>query len=543
MTVSTSSSAPGNALAPDDLLAALQSPEVYPYAPERIDLVQTHISIVALAPPYVYKVKKPVDFDFLDFSTLAERRHFCQREVELNRRLCAPIYEGVVPISQTDAGLRLEDDSNVVEYAVKMKYLEHEHFLNQKSQRDQLTRADLDRVVDALTAFYAERDPTPEIAAAGRTARIKENTDENFEQTADHVGTLLSRPAFEAIRYATDRFYDQHALLLNRRRAHGHIVDAHGDLRLEHIHLTPEHACIYDCIEFNERFRHIDVANDIAFLAMDLDVHGHPDLARYVVRRMTDALDDPELPRLVDFYKNYRAFVRGKVKGLQSTEPEIPADERAESQRRARRFYQWALRYSVSGSRPLIIVVMGGVGTGKSTQANALGEALGWDVVSSDRVRKSIAGVPLYERADDATREQLYTTEMSRKTYGRLIDTAVEHGRNGRGLVLDATFSRRAYRDRLRERLAEAQIPHVFVELTADPGTLKQRLAAREGASDVVSDARLPDFEMLMARYEAPDALEDPFHIHASADADPEDTTTDILKHLVRLKRKPASEA
>ncbi len=543
MTVSTSPSASGNTLAPDDLLAALQSPDGYPYRPERIELVQTHISIVALAPPYVYKVKKPVDFDFLDFSTLDERCHYCEREVELNRRLCAPIYEGVVPISQTNAGLRLEDDSNVVEYAVKMKYLDHAHFLDQTSQRGELRRADLDRVVNKLTAFYDERDPTPEIAAAGRTARIKENTDENFEQTADHVDTLLSRPAYDAIRYATNRFYDQHARLLNRRRAGGHIVDAHGDLRLEHIHLTPDHVCIYDCIEFNERFRHIDVANDIAFLAMDLDVHGRPDLARYVVRRMSEALDDPELPRLVDFYKNYRAFVRGKVKGLQSAEPEIPAGERAESQRRARRFYQWALRYSVSGSHPLVIVVMGGVGTGKSTQANALGEALGWEVVSSDRVRKSIAGVPLYERADDATREQLYTSEMSQKTYDQLIDTAVEYGQDEHGIVLDATFSRRAHRDRLRERLAEEEIPHVFVELTADPDTLKQRLAAREHKADVVSDARLPDFDMLMARYEPPDALEDPFHIHASADADPNETTTSILKHLVRLKRRPIPEA
>ncbi len=528
-------------IALDALIAALKDPATYPYEPESIEIVQTHISVVALAPPYVYKIKKPVDFGFLDFSTLEQRQHFCAREIELNRRLCADIYERVVPISRVGDGLRLERDANPVEVAVKMRMLDPEHFLHHQLNRGALSTDDLDRVMDRLEAFYAERAPSAEVAAAGRTARIKENTDENFAQAADHVGTLLSEPAFETIRYATDRFLDHHARLLNERRAGGCIINGHGDLRLEHIHCTPERVCIYDCIEFNDRFRHLDVANDLAFLAMDLDTNGRADLSRYIIRAMSRRLGDPDLPLLADFYKSYRAFVRGKVAGLRSEDPEIPETDRAASQDEARRLYQWALRYGVAGSKPMVVIVMGRVGTGKSTQAQALGDALGWPVASSDRVRKSLAGVPVHERADAETRKQLYAEAMTAKTYAALFDRAEAQIEAGEGIVLDATFSKRRHRDALRERLQTVEGAHVFVELTAPDSVIQQRLDAREQSPEPeqASDARREDFDMLSSRYEAPDALEDPFHIHASAQASPTATTTDILKHLARLAPEP----
>ena len=542
MTAPTRTDVSDSAPLADELLACLEDPDAYPHGPDAVEIIQTHISYVAIAPPYVYKVKKPVDFGFLDFSTLDRRKHYCEVEVELNRRLCPSIYEGVVPISRTDAGLVLESDANVVEFAVKMRKLSDEGFSDARLQRGALTTDDLDRVAARLQAFYEARTSSPEIAAAGRTERLRVNTDENFEQTEEHIGTLLSRPAYETLRYATDRFYDQHALLLNRRRAEERIIDAHGDLRLEHVHLTPERVCIYDCIEFNERFRHIDLANDVAFLAMDLDLHGRPDFANHFVRRMTRGLKDPELPRLVDFYKSYRAYVRGKVEGMRSLEEEVPPDERANSERRARTAYQWALRYMVAGSHPVVIAVMGRVGTGKSTQAETLAEALGWEAINSDHVRKQQAGVPLHERGDDATRDRLYTQEMTEATYEALFDAATERAENGQSTVLDATFSRRRHRDALRERLQAADVPYVFVELVANDATLKRRLRAREQADGIVSDARLEDFEMLIRRYEAPNALEDARHIQVRSDDDPETTTLEMLKHLVRLKPDPATE-
>ena len=540
MTAPTQPDAPDTVPAAQELIDFLRDPASYPDAPDEVAIVQTHISYVALAPPYVYKVKKPVDLGFLDFTTLYRRRHYCGQEVRLNRRLCDAIYEGVVPISRTPTGLALEDDTNVVEVAVKMRKLPDAGFADARLHRGDLTTQDLDRVAARLQAFYEARQSTPEIAAAGRTTQLRVNTDENFTQTEDHVDTLLSRPAYDTIRYATNRFYDQQGDLLNRRRAGGHIVDAHGDLRLEHVHLTAERVCIYDCIEFNERFRYIDVANDIGFLAMDLDLHGRPDLANHLVYHMVRSLRDPDLPRLVNFYKCYRAYVRGKVEGMRSLEHEVPPDEQAQSKQRARAAYQWALRYTIAGSQPLVIAVMGRVATGKSTVAQALADALGWTAVNSDRVRKEQAGVPLQERGDASTRGELYTKEMTEQTYAALFNTAVEHAQSGQGTVLDATFSRRAHRDALRNRLRDAEIPYVFVELTADDETLRARLRQRDESQGVVSDARLDDFEMLNARYEAPNALEDARHIHVDSKDDLEATTRAALQHLVRLRPEPA---
>ncbi len=531
-------------MAPSKSIAALRDalskPSVYPHAPNEVTLRQTHISIVALVPPWVYKVKKPVELGFLDFSSLEKRRTYCEEEVRLNRRLCEHTYEGVVPIVDTGDGLRVDpahggDETDIVEYAVKMRYLDPEQFLDARLARGEATASDVDRVARTLCAFYKERTSGPEIATAGWIENLRENTDENFEQTTDQVGTALSQPAYDALRYYTDRFYDQKAALLHRRRAGGLVVDGHGDLRLEHVHLTKDRVCIYDCIEFNERFRHLDVANDVAFLAMDLDFQGRPDLALRLVDRIAETLGDPELNQIIDFYKCYRAYVRGKVEGMRAAEDEISDEEREASRTQARRHYQWALRYAVAGSDPLVIVVFGRSGTGKSTQAAALADDLGWTHLSSDRVRKQHAGLPLDKRASEAERERLYSADMTERTYRTLQQRAVERGREHRGTVLDATYSDPDRRNDLRTALRAADIPYAFVELQAPDEMLRERLATRSADSATASDARVEDFDMLDARYQPPTALEDPFHVRVDTEDAPEETTLAILKALIRL--------
>lgn len=521
------------------LREALSTPAAYPHEPAQIEFKQTHISLVALVPPWVYKIKKPVSLTFLDFSTLARRRHFCEAEVRLNRRLAPDTYEGVVPIIETDEGLRVEGDPDsgrgtVVEVAVKMRYLEPAQFLDARLARGAASAADIDRVVRTLCEFYRSRPSTPEVAEAGRIRRLRAVTEENFAEAEGHVGSLLSRPAHEALQFYADRFYDQYAGLLHRRRAGGFIVEGHGDLRLEHVHRTDERVAIVDCTEFNEAFRHLDVANDVAFLAMDLDVHGHPDLSRRFVKRMAKGLGDSDLHHLIDFYKSQRAQVRGKVGGLRAAEAEVPPRERGRSRAQARRHYQWALRYAVAGSAPFVVVIMGRPGTGKSTQAQAVAQALGWPHLASDRIRKAHAGVPLHGRADTATRERLYTDALTEAVYGTLQARALQRARRHRGTVLDATFSRFAQRDQLRSALRAADVPYVFVELTAEDDTLKRRLRRRSSETATASDARARDFKMLAERYEAPDALEDPRHVQIGTTGAPADTTLEILKTLIR---------
>jgi len=511
---------------------------VYPHEPEDLKIEQTHISVVAVVPPWVYKFKKPVDLGFVDFSSLEKRLHYCHEEVRLNKRLCPEIYDGVVPLVRKQEGVRVDpwnETGEVVDYAVKMRYVDTNQTLEARLKSKEATTVHIDRIARCLCAFYRETTATPEAAEAGWPEQIRMNIDENFEQTEAHVGSVFSRPAYDALWYYFDRTLDQRSSLFHKRRANGRVIEGHGDLRLDHAHLTEERVCILDCIEFNDRFRQLDVANDVAFLAMDLDVAGHSSLAQRFVDQVAEGLNDPDLRTLQPFYKAYRAHVRAKVEAIRAADEAVQEEDRQESYQLARMHARWALRYAVSGGAPLVVVVMGRPATGKSTHATWLAESLGWTHIASDRVRKRIAGVSLDERAEKATRDVLYTDEMSRKTYESLREQAVERGRQKKGTVLDATYSSVQRRNRLRSALQASELPYVFVELTAPDDVLRERLKARSDESPTASDARLEDFDTLRERYEAPNALEDARQVRIDATQPPSDTRRTLLKTLIRL--------
>lgn len=519
-----------------DLIPFLSDPASYPHRPATVRIVQTHISIVAIASPFVYKIKKAVDFGFLDFSTLEKRRHFCEEEIRLNRRLCARIYDAVVPIRRREGRLVFGEDGEVVDYAVRMHELDERYFLHHLLAAGMLTARHIDRVVGALSVFYHRQSPLPERAAWGRVEALRISTDENFEQTARYVGDSISRPAYEFIRGYVDHFYDTHAGLLEQRCAEGRIIDGHGDLRLEHIHAGPEGLCIYDCIEFSERLRAIDVASDIAFLAMDLDYSGRHDLARYIIAEMARALGDATIDRVIDFYAGYRAYVRAKVESMRSEETEIPQKERTQSRDRAKRYFQLALRYAVFGAGPAVVVVMGRVGVGKSTLAGALGEALGWEVASSDRTRKEQAGLPLHEHTPPDTRTWLYAPERTEAVYAALRQRAVDRTLLSAGTVLDATYGRRAEREALLLALP-IRVPVVFLEAVAGDAVIRQRLEARSSEAGVISDARLEDMATLNVRYEAPGTDEAPHVVQLESNAPLEKVVEHALHKLLRAHK------
>jgi aminoglycoside phosphotransferase family enzyme/predicted kinase len=537
MTDATTTMPRGDAQAEQErLLPFLLNPQSYPHRPRSVRLVQTHASFVFIAPPFVYKVKKPVNFGFLNFSTLEQRRQFCEREVALNRRLCPDAYLGVVPISTRAGRFVLGEGDTVAEYAVQMRKLSARHFLDQLVERDAVTARDMDRIAGVLKQFYEAQHPTEEVESWGRVEQLRISTDENFRQTREFIGHTISRPAFETIRSYTDRFYARHKALFASRIKERRIRDCHGDLHLEHIHLTPRALHIYDCIEFNDRFRYVDVASDAAFLAMDLDYEGRPDLARHFAARMASALKDEGMPRLMDFYKCYRAYVRGKVESLHSVAHAAPEQEREASAGRARRYFRLALQYAVAGSRPLALAVMGRIASGKSTLARALGAELGWEVHSSDSIRKQMAGFPLYERSSTGARRRLYSQAMTGKTYDRLLAIADSQLKQGHSVIIDATFARRAHRALLAARLGKHGLAWQLLEAQASNAVVKQRLRAREAKPDEVSDARLEDFAQLTSLYEPPAEL-------AAAQCTPirtagllDQTVTRALQALARIQ-------
>src|SRR5437764_513430 len=474
--------------AQERLIAFLESPESYPHSPAEVRLMQTHISWVFIASPFVFKVKKPMELGFLDFSTLEKRRHFCQRELDLNRRLCPDIYLGVVPIYERASGFSFNAEGEIAEYSVKMRQLQSGWLLSQLLAKGLVGEKEIKRVICCLHRFYESEKPDPEIEVWGTPEKLKISTDENFVQVEPFIGRTISPVAFETIRHFTNQFYaGNEELFLERIKEH-RILDCHGDLHLDHIHLTPEAITIFDCIEFNDRFRFIDIANDVAFLAMDFDFEGRSDLGNPLLRNAAREFQDGGMLKVANFYKCYRAFVRGKVESIQATEKETTNPQEHEQQ--AARYFRLALQYAVAGSGPLVLVLMGGVGTGKSTIAKRLASELNWPVLSSDEIRKRLAGVSLTQRTPPELRVKIYSAQMTQHTYKKLIKDGLavigcSRDRRSRpltrvGVVLDATFSTRALREFLRDQCKKASVRFQFVELEVDPEEIKERLKGRD---------------------------------------------------------------
>ncbi len=327
------------------LQKALLNPEIYPGHPPRIKFMETHISLLFLTGNHVYKIKKPVNFGFLDFTSLAKRKLFCEEEVKLNRRLSPGIYLGVVRITEEGGRIHLEGRREPVEYAVKMKQIPEEKLMDKLLEKRQVTPKMVEAVSEKLVQFYFAAETNDHIKSFAKPERVKQDTDENFAQTEKYVDVTIPRKVYEEVKNRTNNFFRTNGKIFERRIASDRIRDCHGDLRLEHI-FWGEEISIFDCIEFNQRFRYTDVAADIAFLAMDLDYHGREDLSDHLVHAYVGESGDFELMEVLDFYKCYRAYVRGKVESFRLDDPHIPEGEKKEALKRAQKYFSLASRYA-----------------------------------------------------------------------------------------------------------------------------------------------------------------------------------------------------
>lgn len=487
------------------VIQALLSPQVYSHPVARVSLLQTHISYVLLAGEYVYKVKKPVNFGFLDFSTLARRRYYCHQEVMLNRRLCPEVYLGVVPITEADGDFALAGRGRVVDYAVQMKRLPEERMMHRLLARGEVTEAMVAAVADRLAEFHQRAAAGPHIDRYGGLGTVRRNWRENFQQTEPYIGVTISPEDHARLRDYVRSFLRRYRRLFQRRLREGRIRDCHGDVRAEQVCFV-DGICIFDCIEFNRRFRYCDVASEVAFLAMDLDYFDRPDLATAFVRRYAQVADDPELMLLVDFYRCYRAYVRGKVESFRLDQPEIGQKEKEAVVARARRYFDLAVAYAGQPQRPWLIITCGLVGTGKSTVAAALAERLPLTVVTSDVVRKELAGISPTEHRRVAFGQDIYSPEFTRRTYQAMMARAWRHLTRGASVVLDATFGQQWQRE-WAQRLAQAAgADFLCVECVASEQEIRRRLAERQGDATSVSDA---DWSIYQAQRQALEPLEE----------------------------------
>ncbi len=327
-----------------EMVQALLDPKAYPDAPQRVELVQTQMSFVFLTDNYVYKVKKPVNLGYLDYTT-PERRHFyCQQEVELNRRLCPDVYLGIVPITRDKGNILTGGQGEVIEYAVKMRRLPQGAMMDVLLANNQVSPEMVGSVARRLAEFHQKAETNASISTFGNLNTIIQNTDENFTQTEKYIGITISREKYQHIKEYTDSFIKENASLFHKRIAGGRIRNCHGDLHAAHI-CFHNGICIYDCIEFNDRFRYCDVASEVAFLAMDLDHYGRTDLSRSFVTAYVRWSRDKELSQLLNFYKCYRAYVRGKVESFKLDDPHISEEEKAIVLTIAKSYFELAESY------------------------------------------------------------------------------------------------------------------------------------------------------------------------------------------------------
>lgn len=483
-----------------ELIRGLLDPAAYPYPVGKVELVQTHISYVFLAGDFVYKIKKPVNFGFLDFTTLAKRRYYCRQEVILNRRLCPEAYLGVVRVAWQGGRLRLEGRGKAVEYAVKMRRLPADRMMNTLLAAGKVSPSMVEAVAERLADFHGRAATSPAIARYGAWA-IRIAWEEHFDQWAPFIGDTITADQDRYLRAYVRSFFLRQRPLLERRVQQGRIRDCHGDVRSESVCFV-DGICIFDCIEFNRRFRYTDVAGDIGFLAMDLDFHGRPGLADVLVRHYARAAADPEALDVIGFYKCYRACVRGKVESFRLDQAEVSAEEKEQARSAARRYFRLACQYAAEQPPPLLLITCGLVATGKTMLAQALGEAAGISVVSSDLVRKELAGLAPRERRFEPFGKGIYSSRFTQRTYKALLERAGLALAEGRSVIIDATFAQRHHRQRARELAQAMGARFLCLECRAEEDVIRHRLEERLRAGRDASDARWEIYEAQRQTFE-----------------------------------------
>ncbi len=513
------------------LIDDLSRPEALDLPPSAaVEVRQTHGSVVFLTPERAYKVKKPVSlWGLMDYASPERRRHFCEEEVRLNRRLAAELYLGTVPIVERDGRLRVwhgpsspPDDVPVVDSAVVMVRVPEVATWAARVRGGYLAAWEVADLARRLAEFHKAHRIGGAAASAALPLGFARVLKQNAHGTAEGVPDLFPAPLHRGLLTRLARRLARARGRLRQRAGEGRVVDGHGDLRLEHVLRYRGRVAAMDCIEFNERLRHIDPLSDLAFLSMDLVANGRPDLARQVEQAYLDCSADVDGATLLPLFRAARAHVRAKVDLAMSRDATLPTEQRAAKRRAALRSLVLAWRFARTGAPPTLIILHGTSGTGKSMLATTLAPWFGADILRSDLLRKELAGMKPLDRprASDLTR--LYGHDMSVRTYDALHKRAGRALANGRAVILDATYLVRESRDKARRVASDLGCPYALLDLRCDDTEIRRRLKERTDRDDDASDAGIAVYEQQVSQRE-PLEDDEPAVAHEASDA-PEHT-------------------
>ncbi|MGC1952928.1 MAG: AAA family ATPase [Gammaproteobacteria bacterium] len=477
-----------NAATAYPLIAALQNAALYDHPIRAFSLVETHISWVLLTGCYAYKIKKPVAFQFADFSTLERRRFYCEEELRLNRRFAPELYIEVVPITGSIQRPSVAGKGEPIEYAVKMREFPQHALLSHVAAQGKLTAGHVDALAAALAASHAQLPPAAPAAPFGQPDQVHHWSQQNFAHMEAWLKQSTDLRTLAALRVWVEEEFARRRHQFQSRKDQGFIRECHGDLHLGNLVLLDGRIVAFDCIEFNDQLRWIDVMSELAFTVMDLRDRGYPSLACRFLNRYLERSGDYAGLGVLRYYLVYRALVRAKVALLRLVEQAGLVPQAASNWHEYQSYLKLALSFSQERRRGLVIT-HGVSGSGKSTVAAALVESLGAILIRSDVERKRLYGLRANARTHAGLGRSIYSPQATRVTYERLSVLAASALDFDLPVIIDATFLRRSERDRLRQLAIGLRVPFVILDCKAPEMLLRERVAHRAQAGETVSEA------------------------------------------------------
>ena len=467
------------------LIEQMQQSEFYPHSTvEPIELVQTHISYVFLTGDYAYKLKKAVNFGFLDFSTLPQRQHFLTEEIRMNSALAPELYLEVLPITQAGDKYILGGDGEAVEYALKMRQFPQDNLFINLFTAGKLKIEQMEELGKIVAQFHSQAQTNEHIRSFGTVNKIREAFDENYQQTEKYIGMAQTQQQFDETKAYTDKFFAEKEALFQARIENNKIKECHGDLHLKNICLWQDKIQLFDRIEFNEPFRFVDVMYDVAFAVMDLEARDRQDFANAFLNTYLEQTGDWLGLQVLPLYLSRQAYVRAKVTSFLLDDPGIPDKVKEEAAQTAADYYKQAWAYTQNRSSK-IILMSGLSGAGKTTIAKEIARKINAIHIRSDAVRKHLAGIPLEEKGE----EKIYSAEMSQKTYDTMLSLSILLANSGFPVILDAKYDRVILRHQAIDVAQNNSIPLKIINCTAPIEVMRDRLDKRSGdISDATAD-------------------------------------------------------
>ena len=483
------------------LITALHDPGVYDHPVTDVRLVETHISWVLLTGDYVYKIKKPVDLGFLDFSSLAARRYYCERELALNRRLAPELYLEVVSLTGSPAAPEINGKGEPFEYAVKMRQFDPQQQLDRLLQRGELETRHIDQLADLIAEFHDHIETAGPDSHHGTPEAVWGPMQENFDLIRSRLLDAADQTRLARLYRWSEAQFQRLKGIISQRKRDGFVRNCHGDMHLANITLLDDQVRVFDCIEFNEDLRWIDVMSEIAFTTMDLADRDRPDLAARLLNRYLQGSGDYAGLAMLRLYQVYRALVRAKVAMIRHGQEGLTDDERQQSLAQYRDYARLAESFT-RAQTPTLFIAHGVSGSGKTTLTQPLLERYDMIRLRSDVERKRLFGLAEQERSGSATGAGIYTAAASEKTYRRLREVARQILEAGYSTIVDATFLKRHQRQLFSELAVELDLALVILHFHADPALLRQWIRERQAAGKDASEADIQVLEHQLANEE-----------------------------------------